>query len=61
MNLYNIYEGAYNVYSCGCYINGTCALTKKIANCVYYEICTTGGTPPKLIMDDEEGCITNKV
>jgi len=42
------------VYDCGCYQDGTCALSEKEADCIYYKKCTTGGKPPMLVEDIEE-------
>lgn len=37
------------VYSCGCYQDGQCMLTKKDADCIYYDMCMHGFKPPSLV------------
>jgi hypothetical protein len=49
------------LYECGCYQDGTCALPKEIADCVYYAQCTTGGKPPKLVKDVDTEYITDVI
>jgi hypothetical protein len=50
----------FDIYDCGCYINGTCVLSKKQADCPYYEKCTSGGKPPVLV-DDIKPYITDNI
>jgi hypothetical protein len=35
-------------YECGCYEDGKCALSEKLADCAYYSSCMTGHKPPVL-------------
>jgi hypothetical protein len=49
------------LYECGCYNGETCALSREIANCVHYDKCMCGQKPPKLVMDGDEGYITDVI
>jgi hypothetical protein len=49
------------LYECGCYQDGTCALSEKEADCIYYKQCTTGGKAPKLVKDEDEEYITDNI
>jgi hypothetical protein len=51
-----------DLYDCGCYDKGKCSLTRKEAlDCIYYDKCMSGAKPPKLVMDGDDGYITDNI